>query len=262
MPAKPVVLDNQSTDAPRALLIDTGWRLSLLGGALATVVLALVPLAGLGWRGSVGALAAYGVIAALVLLGLGAHAPHGRFGPANALTLARAAYGALLLGVVIDQTTLSEFGRWLLVGAGTVALLLDGIDGWAARKTGLASRFGARFDMEVDALFVLALAALVWRAGQAGGWVLTAGLMRYIFVLAGWVWPVLAAPLAPSLRRKTICVVGIVVLLAALAPLLGPGAAALLCLAGLIVLGFSFAADTVQLLAAPQQERRTAGMTT
>lgn len=262
MAAKPVVLANESVSGPRPLSIDAGRRLTLFGSILAIVALALVPLAGLGWRGVAGALAVFGAIAALVLLGLGHHAPHRRFGPANVLTLVRAAYGALLLGVAFDGTELSDTGRWLIVGAGTIALVLDGVDGWAARKTGLASRFGARFDMEVDALFVLALAALVWRAGQAGGWVLTAGLMRYIFVLAGWLWPVLATPLAPSLRRKTICVVGIVVLLVALSPLLGPGTAALLCLAGLIVLGGSFGADTAQLLAAPRRERRTAGIPT
>jgi phosphatidylglycerophosphate synthase len=262
MAAKSVVLDNESVSAPRALSIDAGRQLTLLGSILAAVALALVPLAGLGWRGVAAPLAVYGVIAALVLPGLGHHAPHRHFGPANFLTLARGAYGALLLGVVVDGVEFSDTGRWLMVGTGTVALLLDGVDGWAARKTGLASRFGARFDMEVDALFVLALAALVWRAGQAEGWVLTAGLMRYIFVLAGWLWPMLAAPLAPSLRRKTICVVGIVVLLVALSPMLGPGAAALLCLAGLIVLGGSFAADTAQLMAAPRRERRTAGIPT
>jgi hypothetical protein len=116
--------------------------------------------------------------------------------------------------------------------------------------------------MEVDAFFVLVLAALVWRAGQAGGWVLTCGLMRYMFVLAGRAWTVLAVPLAPSFRRKAVCVAVIVVLLVALAPPIGPGTAGLLCLSGLILLAYSFATDSVQLLAAPRQDRRTAGMTT
>jgi multidrug efflux pump subunit AcrA (membrane-fusion protein) len=38
--------------------------------------------------------------------------------------------------------------------------MLDGVDGWLARRHEIASRFGARFDMEVDALLILALSVL------------------------------------------------------------------------------------------------------
>ena len=38
--------------------------------------------------------------------------------------------------------------------------------------------------METDAAFTLVLCALVLQAGQAGPWVLAAGLMRYAFVAA------------------------------------------------------------------------------
>jgi phosphatidylglycerophosphate synthase len=248
--------------SPHPLLIDAGRRLAQLGGVLAGIVLVLVLETGLSWHAVAGSLMVYAVIATLVMMGIGQHAPHHQFGLANTLTLCRAAYGALLAGIIADGASLSEAGRWLLVGTGLAALLLDGADGWAARRSGLASRFGARFDMEVDAFFVLVLAALVWRAGQAGGWVLTCGLMRYIFVLAGRAWPVLAKPLAPSFRRKAICVAEIAVLLVAMAPPVGPGIGGLLCLGGLIVLAYSFAADAVELLAAPRQERRAAGMTT
>ena len=244
----------------RALLIDAGWRVAVLGGGVAAAGLLLMPLAGFGWRAPAGALAGYGVIAALVLLGLAEHAPHRRFGLANAVTLIRAAGMALLIGILAEGVALASAVRWLMAMGGTAALLLDGVDGWAARKTGLSSSFGARFDMEVDALFVLVLSALVWRAGQAGGWVLTAGLMRYIFVLAGRLWPALAAPLMPSFRRKAICVIEIAVLLTALAPLFKPAEAALLCLAGLALLSYSFLADMVVLAAAAR--RRVPAVTT
>ena len=45
-------------------------------------------------------------------------------------------------------------------------LALDGLDGWAARRQGLVSAFGARFDMEVDALLILALAGARRRPRQ------------------------------------------------------------------------------------------------
>ena len=233
--------------SPRPLLIDAAWRLASLGGAVAAAALLLVPAAGLGWRGIVAALAIYTAIAALVLWALPQHAPHRRFGAANALTLARAGYVALLLGTVVEGVVLSENLRWALVLSGLIVLLLDGADGWTARRTGLASPFGARFDMEVDALFVLVLTMLVARAGAAGGWVMITGLLRYLFVAAGFFWPILTLPLPASFRRKAVCVVEILVLLAALTP---PAAsvASWLCLGGLSLLVYSFAADIVQLM--------------
>lgn len=248
--------------SPRSLPLDAVRCLALLGGALAAAALALVAAAALGWPGLLGALGAYGAVSLLVLRGLPHHLPHPRFGLANAVTLLRAAVVALLAGIVMDGAPLSPAGRWALVVAGGAALLLDGVDGWAARRTGLASRFGARFDMETDAFFVLALSALVWRAGQAGGWVLASGAMRYIFVLAGWVFPVLAGPVPPRWRRKAICVVQVAALILALAPPLAPGAASLLCAGALALLVYSFAADGIWLLAAPPGRQGLGRVTT
>src|SRR5207248_932960 len=82
-----------------------------------------------------------------------------------------------------------------------VVLLLDGLDGQVARRTGTASEFGARFDMEVDAFLILLLCVVVSRA--LGPWVLAIGLMRYVFVAASWAMPWLTASLYPSMARKS-----------------------------------------------------------
>jgi phosphatidylglycerophosphate synthase len=244
--------------SPRPLLIDAGRRLALFAGVLALVVIALALVGGLTWRGAVIAQITYGLIAVGVLAGLGYH-PYGRFGPANVVTLTRAAYAALLVGLLGDGTLgLGESGRWALVVAGAAALMLDGIDGWLARRSRLASAFGARFDMETDALSVLALSALVYRSGQVGAWVLTAGLMRYIFVVAGYLWPPLAAPLPPSQRRRIVCVILIVGMLAALAPPVAAPTARAICLAGLLLLIYSFGADCLRLAAASRETGATA----
>jgi hypothetical protein len=207
---------------PPALRIDAGSWLALLGGVLLAGLLGLMRL-GFGWHALASAMAGYGAIALLVLVGLAGHAPHRRFGAANLLTLIRATFVALLIGVIAEGGVLFDDGR----------------------RSGLESRFGARFDMEVDALFVLTLATLAWQAGRAGAWVLLSGLMRYLYGAAGWLWPTLATPLPPSFRRKTICVLQIALLLAALAPAVGRSLAASLCLGGLLLLGYSFAADGV-----------------
>jgi phosphatidylglycerophosphate synthase len=130
---------------------------------------------------------------------------------------------------------------------GAIAVALDGVDGWIARRTRTASAFGARFDMETDALLILVLSALVWRYGKAGGWVAASGLMRYAFIWAGAVWPWLQRPLEPSRRRQTVCVVQIAALLAALLPWVEHPASALIAAAGLSVLAWSFLVDILWL---------------
>ncbi len=45
----------------------------------------------------------------------------------------------------------------MLVGFSAVALVLDAVDGAVARRTGTASTFGARFDMEIDAFLIMVL---------------------------------------------------------------------------------------------------------
>lgn len=100
--------------------------------------------------------------------------------------------------------------------------------------------------MEVDAAFGLVLAAVAWRSGAAGPWVLLLGSLRYFFVLATLVWPWLGAPLPERLRRKTICVVQIAMLALLLMPIAGAWTSG----AALIALGLlagSFAADILWL---------------
>ncbi len=171
--------------------------------------------------------------------------PFARFGLANQITALRALLVALVAAAIAEPEKPS-------VAAGAVALsliatLLDGVDGWLARRTGTASGFGARFDMEVDALLILALAALVWRHEKAGAWVLLSGLLRYLFVIAGWTMPWLGEPLPASRRRQTICVVQIGGLMLALTPAIPPPASTLLAGIALAALCYSFLVDTLWL---------------
>jgi phosphatidylglycerophosphate synthase len=242
------------TGSPRRAGSATGK--GALGGtiaqlaALATLLalgLAAGPVGGLwGWPAA-GALALYAGIAALILFGVRREALR-RFGAANGVTLLRAAGVAFLTAVTLRPAPLSPSLRGALVVLGVVLLLLDGVDGWLARRGDLASRFGARFDMEIDALSILVFTLLLLRAGQASAWVLAIGLARYIFVGVGWLWPPLARELAPNLRRKTICVVVVTALLLALAPFVGPASARMICAVALVLLVYSFAVDCVWLL--------------
>jgi len=220
-------------------------------GAVRAIVLTLAALlaAALLLRAALGFGPAYpAAVFAVALIGAfailrylpGRH-PHPHFGPANAVTLARAALTALVAGLAVEPGTMAT--AWFAVAAGTLAAVLDGVDGRLARRYRVASEFGARFDMETDALLVLALAVLAWRWDRAGVWVLASGLMRYAFVAAGALLPTLRRPLSPSLRRQTVCVLQIVVLLVVVAPLLPVAVTAPLAATGVALLAWSFGID-------------------
>jgi phosphatidylglycerophosphate synthase len=194
------------------------------------------------------ALAVYALVALAVASGL-AHHPHPRFGLANVITLLRAGGAAVFAGLAAAPHLLAApAAAWTAAGTAAALLALDGVDGRAARRQGLASEFGARFDMETDALTILVLAALALALGKAGAWVLALGAMRYAFVLAGWPWPRLARPLPPSFRRKAVCVLQVAVLAALLAPPIAPPLSAVLAALALAALAWSFAADLRWLL--------------
>jgi phosphatidylglycerophosphate synthase len=193
------------------------------------------------------ALLAFVAFALLVLHTSPAEFRTGSPGLANRVTFLR---GTLVLPLLVASVTpmpLPAVAVFALIGLGAVALMLDAVDGAVARRRGCATRFGARFDMELDAFLILVLALLVWRTGQTGPWVLLIGLMRYAFVAASWRWHWLDATLPPSRRRQTLCVVQSLVLLFALVPLVPAAGASVLAGAALLLLTYSFAVDVVWL---------------
>lgn len=234
------------TDLRGALQRQARWLLAAGAVALAALALPLTADPALGAFFAVRAGLLYCGIATLVLAGLAAHAPHRRFGPANTVTLARIVL-ICLLAALMGTAAPDEDCLWLIAGFATLELALDGVDGWAARRSGLASRFGARFDMEADAFFVLVLSVLAWQWDKVGPWVLLIGAMRYLYVLAGAAWTWLRAPVPDSVARKAVCVIQILALTACLAPPVPPAAAAALAAGALALLCWSFGRDIVWL---------------
>lgn len=192
--------------------------------------------------------ATYALVAVVVLARLPVDHPHRRFGAANAITLARAGGAALVMALAFEPAVLAgRAGWWAVAGAGLL-LALDGLDGPLARAEGTASGFGARFDMETDALLILGLSALVFGLGKAGGWVLGLGALRYAFVLAGVFVPRLAGMLPPSARRRAVCGLQVAVLGLLLAPPLVPPVSSAFAAVALAALVASFAVDVAWLL--------------
>jgi phosphatidylglycerophosphate synthase len=238
------------------LLRDTAMHLLLFGVGLAAGALVAFSVFGIGWRGAVTALFCYGLMGLLILAGLVRHAHPPRFGYANAITLTRAALTALLYGIGGEWLfgglpALGEGLRWTLAIIAAVILILDGLDGTVARRTGMASPFGARFDMETDALFILAICWLVMATGAAGAWMLAFGSLHYAFLLAGMRLPRLNGPLRPLRRRKVIYVVQAAAPTFGLTPFCPPNVAWMLCAAAFFLVLLSFTTDSITLLSRP-----------
>lgn len=193
------------------------------------------------------AAAACAAMAVLVRMVRDPH-PFPRLGPANRVTIVRAMIVALL-AACIRESTRPDLATAVVAGIALTAIL-DGVDGWLARRSGMASALGARLDMETDALLVLVASILVWQFGKAGVWVLVGGLMRYVFVASGRILPWMRGKLSPTVRAKTITIVHVIGLCAALAPIVPWPLSAIVVGATTALLALSFAIDVGRLWAA------------
>jgi phosphatidylglycerophosphate synthase len=189
------------------------------------------------------ALLAYMLAVFVAACGLHRAFPHPRLGLCNVVTLGRLA----LAGALVAPLAAGIGASWAVFALALLAMSLDGADGWLARRKGFVSRFGARFDMEVDSALALILALNAATGGVAGAMAVLLGLPRYIFVAAGALCPWMRRDLPERFSRKAVCVLQLAVLIALQAPLLPPTLALLLLPVAAVALIWSFATDLVWL---------------
>jgi phosphatidylglycerophosphate synthase len=244
--------------ASTAHMTGLAWRLPdapLRSSVARAGVIALIGAAGLtvivnSWTGTSSGYAArslglFAVMALFVAGFVGAYHPFPRFGLANQVTLFRLVLVAAVAAFVGEPRAVRI--EWIVVALTTVVVALDGLDGWLARRSRTTSTFGARFDMETDALLIMVLSLLVWQRGKAGAWVLGCGLMRYAFVACGSVLPWMAGPLRSTFRGKSVAIAQLVGLGVALSPLVPPPYSDAVAVITLVALAWSFAVDVVWL---------------
>ena len=219
----------------------------ILFALLAAVLLVTVSASSLALFGHLALpIAVFSLTSLVALRGMRIYHLHRSLGPGNGVTLIRAALVALLAGAIVAPNPVS----WIVFALACVAFALDGLDGWLARRSGLTSAFGARFDMEVDALLGAVLALILLSNGHVGVEILLLGFTRYAFVGASLFLPKLRGPLPDSLRRKTICVIQIAALIALLCPMTPLWLMSPLSWGAAILLLVSFLTDTRYLLGA------------
>ena len=203
----------------------------------------LTATVGVGGAGAVVGAACAVIVDAALARGL-LRNPTQRLGPAGWVTLARA---TLVVGVA--ALTADSFERdvpvAMLVALAAVALALDFVDGWVARRTATESALGARLDGEVDAFLILVLSVYV--APSAGAWVLAIGAARYAFLAAGWLFAWMRAPLPPRDWRKVVAATQGITLTIAAAGVLPPAVTRAALAAALALLAESFGRDVLWL---------------
>jgi phosphatidylglycerophosphate synthase len=163
-----------------------------------------------------------------------------RLAGADWVTLARATLAIGVAALVADsfdeRTALAT-----LLSLTALALTLDAVDGWVARRTKTTGAFGALFDGEVDAFLMLVLSVYVARS--CGAWVLAIGAARYAFLAAGWSVTWMRAPLPPRHWRKVVTAAQGVVLIIAAADILPLVVSRALLVGALALLAESFGRD-------------------
>jgi len=184
----------------------------------------------------------FAVVGVAILHGVARAALGGGFGWANRITLLRALLVAVLFGCLLAPER-----RDIIAGLAVIAVLSDAVDGWLARRLGVASEFGARFDMETDAALGLVLSLMLVALQIAGPWVLIVGAARYVFVAAGRILPALRRPLPPRAGRRVAAALVMVCLGAATLPFIALPLATALAVAATAITIASFGIDIVLL---------------
>lgn len=229
---------------------------TLQGGALIVVLCLAAPVVSYGLAlhsgGAQPALAAAFTFmlcaagGALTLWGLRKRSlyPHAHLGLCNAITLTR---GAGICAIAGQCLAPPADPNWSFAAVALGLLVLDGLDGWAARRARLESPLGARIDVETDVAFALTLAMLAVVLGQVGLWFVALGLLRPAFLILLHLWPRLNQPLPDALWRKRLAAIQMGTQVALVSPLLSPALASLVAALLLGVMVISFARDLLWL---------------
>ena len=156
----------------------------------------------------------YGLALGAALAGLRKTYPHPAIGTCNVVTIVRLTLTCALIAALLSPSP----APWAVFAVAGTAFLLDGLDGWLARREGYASTFGARFDVEVDSALALVLALYAYQHADLGAYVILLGLPRYAFVAAQFRFEWLNGALPERFSRKVVCVLQISVLILVLLP--------------------------------------------
>jgi CDP-diacylglycerol--glycerol-3-phosphate 3-phosphatidyltransferase len=107
------------------------------------------------------------------------------FGAGSVLTILRGVFIAWTAGFLFSPRPVSLIA-WAPVVLYTAAIILDLVDGYAARVVNKATELGSALDTELDALGLLVAISLAVWYGALPVWFLPIGAARYAFMFGIW----------------------------------------------------------------------------
>lgn len=249
-------MNSLRTAPPAGAGVDVVAAVATVAAAIAATAFVLAEFGPFSAVSGAAAVAAFAVVGVAVAAGFERSSVGAPFGLANTLTLLRAGINCLVLGWLAEPALFAPAWRlgwgWLLVAVVAVSLALDGLDGRCARRRGQSSAFGARFDVEVDALLLVTLALAAVVLDRAALWVLAVAAPYPLFRAAARAWPRLRGALAPSPWRKLAFGLQATALLALVTPAVPADAAAVFALLALVLVAASFGRDVHALARRPR----------
>ena len=120
-----------------------------------------------------------------------------------------------------------------------IAIMMDGVDGYLARKFGQTSRSGECLDMETDAFLVLLISWIHYDTGKFSWWILIPGGFRYYYGLTFFWLKHNKQEFPPKKVRATIAVIFFLALLVPFILSIEIGSIIILIASLLLILSFT-----------------------
>ena len=142
-------------------------------------------------------------------------------GLANRLTILRGLLVCTLAGFLFQHMPEGRLA-WLPGLLFIATLIIDGLDGWIARRRGETTAFGVFLDRDFDALGTLIAILLAVHYSRLPDWYIAMGMVYYLFSFGQWLREKSGLPLYPlpaSRYRRVISVLQSTFIAAALLPL-------------------------------------------
>ena len=128
-----------------------------------------------------------------------------------------------------------------------LVLIMDWLDGYAARKLKEVTNFGFLFDQEVDNIFLFVLVLSITLSYSALYFLWLIPLLRYIFLLMKFAFVWMRSELYDSMRRKSICAITTLMLIISNLEFLSFFLVKLLSIISVSIIVFSFMKDILWL---------------
>ena len=174
------------------------------------------------------------------------------FSLASKITYIRLSISILLLTVSINSNISSSifdifYTERVFILLAIIALLLDGLDGFIARKYDQVSKFGELIDQEADNFLMFVMSISLYLNREIGLYVFLIPAYRYIFIISMAKYPWLKYTLPNSRLRKVGCVGTILIMIISQDPYITNDVTVFLVILSLIIITFSFSRDIIWL---------------